>query len=120
MAAVVVPALLLVGCTYVQSLSEDEKIEMRDATSEYQRAVLEDLVVTETEYREAIDAQRACIVEEKGWGVDPIEQNGNQLGFQSSYSGPSGPADDRFRFCLDEYMSEIGPIWASQRELLTQ
>lgn len=120
-AAVVVvgTAFFLPGCSYVQSLSEDEKIEMRENTSEYQRAVLDDLAVTETEYRDAIDAQRECI-QAAGWGVDVLEQKGNQLGFQTSYSGPTAPDDDKRKACANEYISEVGAIWASQREPLTQ
>jgi hypothetical protein len=111
-------AFLLTGCA-MAFFSEDEKLEMRDSASEYQQAVLEDLVVTEAEYRDAVDAARTCI-QDAGWGVGPIErQHGNQLGFQSSYSGDAPPADEAMQACNDEFMTQIGPIWVSQRMKLT-
>jgi hypothetical protein len=118
-AAVSCAALLLVGCSLPPSFSEDEKIEMRDTTSKYQRAVLEDLVVTEAEYRDAVAASRDCL-QDKGFGVGPItEHDGNQIGFQSSYSGDGPPSDQLMQGCDDEFMTEIGPIWVSQRTPLT-
>lgn len=92
---------------------------MRDDASGYQQAVLDDLVVSEAEYRDAIDAMRSC-VEDKGWGVGPIEQDGNQLGFQSSYSGDNGPSNDDMHACTNEYLASVGPIWSSQRTALTE
>lgn len=113
-------ALLLVGCTFAPSFSEDEKAEMRDTTSQYQRAVLEDLVVAEAEYRDAVDATRECL-QDKGFGVGPItEQDGNQLGFQSSYSGDGPPSDQIMQACDNEFMTDVGPIWASQQTPLTR
>ncbi len=112
-------ALLLAGCASAPSFSEDEKQQMRDSASGYQQAVLEDLVVTEAEYRDAVDATRGCL-QDKGFGVGPlVEQNGNQLGFQSSYSGDGPPSDQIMQACDDEFMTEIGPIWVSQRMPLT-
>ncbi|MHA7143564.1 hypothetical protein ACX80U_02490 [Arthrobacter sp. TmT3-37] len=116
-AAVGWAALLLTGCT-VPSFSEDEKLEMRESASGFQKAILEDLVVTATEYRDAVGATRAC-VQEKGWGVGPIEQDGKQLGFQSSFTGDGPPADDVTRDCYDEYLTFVGSIWVSQRTPLT-
>jgi hypothetical protein len=112
-------ALLLVGCSFAPSFSEDEKRQMRDSTSEYQRAVLEDLGVTETEYRDAVGATRDCL-QGKGFGVGPItEQDGNQLGFQSSYSGDGPPTDQLMQSCYDEFMTQVGPVWVSQRTPLS-
>ncbi|WP_104117694.1 hypothetical protein [Arthrobacter sp. B1805] len=112
-------ALMLSGCAIAPSFSEDRKREMRDSASSYQQAVLKDLVVTETEYRDAIDAARTCI-QDAGWGVGPIElQDGNQLGFTSSYSGDAPPADDVMQACYDEFMMPVGSIWVSQRTKLT-
>lgn len=112
-------ALLLIGCSIPPSFSEEEKREMRDTTSQYQRAVLEDLVVTEAEYRDAVAATRNCL-QDKGFGVGPItEQDGNQIGFQSSYSGDGPPSDHIMRGCDEGFMTEVGPIWVSQRTPLT-
>ncbi|OUM43459.1 hypothetical protein [Arthrobacter sedimenti] len=113
-------ALLLAGCAIAPSFSQDEKREMRDSTSGYQQAVLEDLVVTEAEYRNAVDAIRDC-VQDKGWDVGPLtEQDGNQLGFQSSYSGDAPPANEEMQACENEFMAQVGPIWVSQRVPLTR
>jgi hypothetical protein len=90
----------LAGCLMPPSFTEEEKRELRDSASAYQQDVLEDLVVTESEYRDAVDRTRSC-VQDKGWGVGPIEKHdGNQLGFTASYTGgcPNGnhsPADRR-------------------------
>ncbi|MFJ6002957.1 hypothetical protein [Arthrobacter sp. NPDC092385] len=111
---------LLAGCAIAPSFSEDEKLDMRDSTSEYQRAVLEDLIVTETEYRDAVDATRLCL-QDRGWGVGPLEQqDGDQLGFTSSYSGESGPPDEDMQACNEEFMTQVAPIWVSQRTPLTR
>ncbi|WP_247826507.1 hypothetical protein [Arthrobacter antioxidans] len=75
-------ALLLSGCAYAASFSEDEKRAMRDNTSEYQ-------------------------------------QDGRQLGFQSSYSGDDGPTSEDIQACYDEHLTQVGSIWASQRTSLT-
>jgi hypothetical protein len=91
---------------------------MRDTISQYQRAVLEDLVVTEAEYRDSVDALRDCI-QDAGWIVDEITQDGNHLGFQSSYSGDNPPARERMSACESQFITQIGPIWASQRTTLT-
>lgn len=112
-AAVGWAALLLTGCT-VPSFSEDEKLEMRDSAGAFQGAILEDLVVSATEYRDAVGATRAC-VQDKGWGVGPIEQDGKQLGLQSSFTGDGPPSDDVMRDCYDEYLTFVGSIWVSQR-----
>jgi hypothetical protein len=112
-------ALLLAGCAITPSFSEEEKRQMRDNTSAYQQVVLEDLVVTETEYRDAVDATRDCL-RDKGWGVGPLtEQDGNQFGFQSSYSGDAPPANEEMQACENEFMAQVGPIWVSQRTPLT-
>lgn len=118
-AGVLGTTLALGGCSLPPSFSEDEKREMRDSASGYQQAVLEDLVVTETEYRDAIDATRACL-QDKGFGVGPTtEQDGNQLGFESSYSGEGPPSNRIMRACDEEFMTAVGPIWVSQQTLLT-
>lgn len=111
-------ALLLIGCSIPPSFSEEEKREMRDTTSQYQRAVLEDLVVTEAEYRDAVTALRDCI-QDGGFGVESITQDGNQLGFQSSYSGDNPPSDQIMKACDNEFITQIGPVWVSQRMPLT-
>jgi hypothetical protein len=119
-AATVCTAFLLAGCAIAPSFSQDEKRQMRDSASVYQQAVLEDLVVTESEYRDAVDATRDC-VQDKGWGVGPLtEQDGNQLGFQSSYSGDAPPANEEMQACNNEFVSQVGPIWVSQRAPLTR
>lgn len=118
-AASCIAVLVLTGCTFAPSFSEDEKLDMRDSTSGYQQAVLQDLVVTETEYREAVDATRTCL-QDKGSGVGTIEQDGQQLGFTSSYSGENGPSNEDMQACNDEYMAQIGPTWVSQRAQLTR
>lgn len=112
--------LLLTGCAIAPSFTDGEKREMRETTSDYQQAVLEDLVVTETEYRDAVDELRSC-VQDKGWGVGPLEEHdGNQLGFQSSYGGENAPSNEDGQACDDEFMTQVGPIWVSQRTPLTQ
>jgi hypothetical protein len=112
-------ALLPVGCSFAPSFSENEKIGMRDTTSQYQRVVLKDLVVTEAEYRRAVNATRDCLQDE-GFGVGPMtEQDGNQLGFQSSYGGHGRPSDQIMKACDEGFLTEVGPIWVSQRTPLT-
>lgn len=78
---------------------------MRETPSEYQQAVLEDLVVTETEYRDAVDELRSS-VQDKGWGVGPLEEHdGNQLAFQSSYEGEYAPSNEDIPACDDEFIT---------------
>jgi hypothetical protein len=55
---------------------------------------------------------------ERGGG--PLEQNDNQLGFQSSYGGANGPSDENMQACYDEFMTQVGPIRVSQRTPLTR
>lgn len=101
------------------SFSKEEKLELRDASSVYQQDVLEDLVVTESEYRDAVDRTRSC-VQDKGWGVGPIEKHdGNQLGFQSSYTGDDEPTDEEMRVCYSEFLDPVARLWVSQRKPLT-
>jgi hypothetical protein len=111
-------SLVLVGCLVPPSFTEAEKRELRDSVSAYQRDVLEDLVVTESEYRDAVERTRSC-VQDKGWGVGPIEKHdGNQLGFTASYTGDDGPTDEEMWVCYSEFMDPVARVWVSQRESL--
>ncbi|THJ65762.1 hypothetical protein E8P82_10750 [Arthrobacter echini] len=116
--------VVLLGCAVVvstgcaPSFSEVEKRDMRDTKSDYQRAVLDDLVVSEAEYRNAVDATRDCL-QDKGFGVGGVEQDGNQLGFSSSYDGPHAASEGAMQACHDEYLNQVAAVWVSQRISLT-
>lgn len=110
--------LILTGCA--NYLSENEKREMREASSEYQQVALEDLQVSEAEYRDAVDKTHSC-VKDKGFGVGPIVlSDGDQLGFTSSSNGSDGPSSDEMEACYAEYLNQIGRIWVSQGNSLTE
>ncbi|WP_394253052.1 hypothetical protein [Arthrobacter pityocampae] len=112
-------SLVLAGCSVPPSFTEAEKRELRDSASAYQQDVLEDLVVTESEYRDAVDRTRSC-VQDKGWGVGPIEKHdGNQLGFTSSSTGGNHPDDKEMRACYSEFLDPVVHVWLSQRDSLT-
>ncbi len=112
-------SLVLAGCLVPPSFIEAEKRELRDSASAYQQDALEDLVVTESEYRDAVARTRSC-VQDKGWGVGPIEENdGNQLGFTASSTGDDQPDDKEMRACYSEFLDPVARMWVSQRQSLT-
>jgi hypothetical protein len=59
-------------------------------------------------------------LQDEGFGVGPMtEQDGHQLGFQSSYGGDGRPSDQIMKACDEGFLTEVGPIWVSQRTPLT-
>jgi len=115
----IVGILLLAGCSVspFDVLNDDQRVELRDSSSEYQQKVLADLYVDETEYRQSVDDWRQCVVE-AGAGPTEVVARGNSLGFDYSIEREtetqvatiSGQADS----CLIEYHEAIGRVWVSQ------
>ncbi|MGO4104748.1 hypothetical protein AB4Y63_12400 [Leifsonia sp. YAF41] len=115
----IVGILLLAGCSVspFDVLNDDQRVDLRNSSSEYQQQVLADLYVDEAEYRQSVDDWRQCVVEA---GADPTEivANGNNLSFSYSIERDteaqvatiSVQADS----CLAEYHEAIGRVWVSQ------
>lgn len=115
----IIGILLLAGCSVspFNVLNDDQRIELRDSSSEYQQQVLADLYVDEAEYRQSVDDWRQCVVEA---GAEPTEivERGNELSFdfsaerdtEAQLATISVQADS----CLTEYHDAIGRVWVSQ------
>ncbi|TFD45174.1 hypothetical protein E3T55_19340 [Cryobacterium frigoriphilum] len=110
---------LLAGCSVspFNVLTDDQRTELRDGSSDYQQQVLSDLVVDEAEYRLSVDDWYECVVSA---GADPSEiaQTGNSLSFDYSIERATesqvnaiGRVADA---CLLEYHDAIGRVWVSQ------
>jgi hypothetical protein len=116
----------LSGCAVApwNQLSDEEKTELRDGSSAYQQRILDDLHVSEDEYRQAVQDAHDC-VRDAGAVPDPIEiLDGDQLGFSFSITAPSeaeaAPISDQAEACTPEYLDAIGRIWVSQGSKLTE
>lgn len=121
---VLVAIALLAGCSVlpVNVLTEDQRIELRDAASQYQQLVLADLFVDEAEYRQAMNDWHSCV---GSAGAEPsaVKQDGNQLGFDFSIEAPTDTEVAAIHasadICLPEYFDAIGRVWVSQDTKLT-
>lgn len=80
MFAVIGACLLCSGCSEESDAAEGPYADaareaLRQATSEFERQVFEDLTVTRAEYEEAVTGYVAC-VEDAGGKVTPVDQSG--------------------------------------------
>jgi len=125
-APAVLAVLLLTGCSVEpwNYLDEDQKRDLRDNTSAYQQAVLEDLQVTEDEYRQAVEDQRDCVAA-AGANADEISSaDRRNLSFAYSFTAATEREAEVIQrttdTCLHEFVDTVGRIWASQGTRLTE
>ena len=115
----IVGILLLAGCSVspFNVLNDDQRVELRDSSSEYQQQALADLYVDEAEYRQSVDDWRQCVVES---GAEPSEivARGNELSFDYSVQRDTETEVAMINLktdsCLTEYFDAIGRVWVSQ------
>jgi hypothetical protein len=119
-----VAAFLLVMTGCAENLSEDQKVQLRSATSPYQQEALADLRVSEQEYRAAVSEAHRCVAA-SGAVPDPVAQvDDSHLGFGFAVTAPDEAAGaritDKAHRCQSDYMDVVARIWGSQRERLTE
>lgn len=110
---------LLAGCSVspFNVLSDEQRIDLRDGASAYQQEVLADLIVDETEYRQAAEDWHSCV---SSSGADPsdVTTDGIQLAFDYTIEAATGSAVASIQTvadaCLPEYFDAIGRVWVSQ------
>ncbi|WP_130178207.1 hypothetical protein [Cryobacterium sp. SO1] len=118
-----IPALgvvaLLAGCSVspFNVLSDEQRIDLRDGASAYQQEVLADLVVDETEYRQAADDWHRCL---NSSGAEPsaVTTNGIELTVDYTIEAATDVAVASIQTvadaCLPEYFDAVGRVWVSQ------
>lgn len=120
----IVGTFLLAGCAVspFNALNDDQRIDIRDNSSEYQQLVLADLTVDESEYRQSVDDWRGCVSEA---GAEPTEivVNGTELGFDYSVERDTEAQVEAINHktdsCRAEFYDAIGRVWVSQGTALS-
>ena len=116
-----VAVVLLAGCS-LKALNDTQRAELRDGTSGYQQRVLEDLIVSESEYRQSVVDWRECVLA-SGAAASEIEENDNTLSFGYTVERPTEAELNAINLaadaCLTDYHDAIGRVWVSQGAELT-
>ena len=115
---------LLAGCSVspFNMLSDEQRIDLRDGANAYQQEVLADLVVDETEYRQAAEDWHSCV---SSSGAEPsdVTQKGNELTFDVTIQAATDMAVASVQTvahaCLPQYFDAIGRVWVSQGSTLS-
>jgi hypothetical protein len=92
-------------------------------STEFERSIIRDGVVTMAEYERALIAQRDCVSLAGATPGEIYEKGNNELTFDYDIVGPSRDATERIErnaeACLTEYFDDVGRVWSFQ-ELLTE
>lgn len=100
---VVFLALPLTACSNIRDLSNEEYlIDLPNGLSNYQYEIIEDGVVTEAEYTQAMNDHASCVAN-KGFETSPITLEPNQIRMSFSILGKKQPgqSDEAFMQVLD-------------------
>lgn len=106
--------LIAAGC----ATGASPRASVPEGTSDFQRRLLADGVVTDAEYRQAVEATREC-VEADGWETSEIRvgSSGWDLGFGLVFEGDHDPtaADASYDRCSEEHQSEVYWVYAQSQ-----
>lgn len=123
MAVLAIPAALafLAGCS--EKAGDPDEVQaqiqsMSETASEFQREIMSDGVILQSEYVEAISMERQC-VQDAGYEVGELEWHAGQLGFTTTHDVPveyyDHNDDDPFEIveltldeCREMYSSLVG------------
>jgi hypothetical protein len=121
-------AILLSGCSGqddVAHIDIDAELDVESIaseTTEFQREMLEDGVVTQAEYERALLAQRDCVIAAGAEPGELYEIGNNQFTFDYDISAATNDELDKIQVkadaCTPKFFSDVGKVWAYQ-QLLT-
>ncbi|MFD4960397.1 hypothetical protein [Microbacterium sp. NPDC058389] len=118
-------ALSLAGCAETAPDPAPQELDLEAvlaATSDYQKPLIADGVVTSAEYEKALLARRDCVEAAGAVPGEIYEIGNNELTFDYEYSYSSDEDKQNTQVladaCIGEYFREVGAVWAYQ-QLLT-
>lgn len=122
-AAIAATALLVAGCSTAReqgTLPDYVRAELDAGLSDFQRAILEDGVVTPAEYEQAVLATLSCLDAEGIPHSEPVLQQSGPSAPRWDYTVGPWPIEEDERFsaiyrrCLDEYQRAVASAWSHQ------
>ncbi|WP_157521029.1 hypothetical protein [Microbacterium sp. Leaf159] len=113
--------LVVVGCSGSEQPPPLDVDSLVESTSEYQKPLLEDGVVSADEYEQSLLAYRTC-VEDAGATPSEIYEAGNgEKAFDYQVFAVDDEDLERINAlaeeCLPEYFQDVGKVWAYQQLL---
>lgn len=113
----------LTGC--VPSPYEERQVldlpAIMKSSTDYQRAILDDGLVTDAEYEQALLARRDCVQNAGAVPGDIYTKGNNELTFDYEITAPTPARLEEVQreadACMHEYFTEIGQVWAYQQLL---
>lgn len=127
LAAVALLAVLagaLAGCAGQDPDAVPDRLDLdalMDETTEFQRAIIEDGVVTAAEFERALLARRECVAEAGATPGGIYTGSNGELTFDYDITAESEEESLAIArdadACLEDYFADVGSVWAYQRVL---
>jgi hypothetical protein len=124
LAAVPMLAAILVGCAAQGADGAHDKLNLDallEETTDFQREIVEDGVVTAAEFERALLARRECVADAGATPGDIYAGSNGELTFDYDITAES---EEEARIvqrdadaCLQDYFADVGTVWAYQRLL---
>ncbi|MGN8553446.1 UNVERIFIED_CONTAM: hypothetical protein OHV15_12770 [Microbacterium sp. SLM126] len=124
LAGLAILAVLLAGCAAQGTDSAHDTLDLDallEETTDFQREIVEDGVVTAAEFERALLARRECVADVGATPGDIYTGSNGELTFDYDITAESD--DEALAIqrdadaCLQDYFADVGTVWAYQRLL---